>query len=136
MIRKSNSIIVLLFIQNNCQFKNIAKKCKPLSMLSSSSIVHVQGCFRVVQLRKYYFAQFFLSKRVKRVRHFCFHNKKKTLPRPQVFSVKGELTCKKAAFLTSSVHYTQNSSKFGYQQLVMVNYACAFSQSESGKHFE
>ena len=36
-----NSIIVLLFIQSNFQFKNIAKTCLPPSMLSSSSIVHV-----------------------------------------------------------------------------------------------
>ena len=43
MIRKPNSIIVLLFIQNNSQFKNIAKTCLPPSMLSSSLIVHVQG---------------------------------------------------------------------------------------------
>ena len=42
MIRKPNSIIVLLFIQNNSQFKNIAKTCLPPSMFSSSSIV--QGC--------------------------------------------------------------------------------------------
>ena len=41
MIRKPNSIIVLLFIQNNSYFKNIAKTCLPPSMLSSSSIVHV-----------------------------------------------------------------------------------------------
>ena len=27
-------------------------------------------------------------------------------------------------------------SKFGEQQLVMVNYACGFNQSETGKHFE
>ena len=27
-------------------------------------------------------------------------------------------------------------SKFGEQQLVMVNYACGFSQSETGKYFE
>ena len=50
MIRKPNSIIVLLFIQNNSLFKNIAKACLPPSMLSSSSIVHK---IRVVQLSKY-----------------------------------------------------------------------------------
>ena len=42
MIRKL--VIVLLFIQNNFKFKNIAKTCLPPSMLSSSSIVHVQVC--------------------------------------------------------------------------------------------
>ena len=45
LIRKLNSIIdLLLFIQNNSQFKNIAKTCLTPSMLSSSSIVHIQGC--------------------------------------------------------------------------------------------
>ena len=36
-----NSIIVLLFIQSNSTFKNIAKTCLPPSMLSSSSKVHL-----------------------------------------------------------------------------------------------
>ena len=44
MIRKPNSIIVLLFIQNNSQFKNIAKTSLTASMLSLSSIVYVQVC--------------------------------------------------------------------------------------------
>ena len=41
MISKPNSIIVLLIIQINSEFKNIAKTCLPPSMLSSSSLVHV-----------------------------------------------------------------------------------------------
>ena len=41
VIRKPNSIIVLLFIQNSSKFKNIAKTSLPASMLSLSSIVHV-----------------------------------------------------------------------------------------------
>ena len=49
MKRKPNSIIVLLFIQNNSWFKNIAKTCLPPSMLCSSSIVHLRG----FHLRKY-----------------------------------------------------------------------------------
>ena len=44
MIRKPNSIIVILFIQNDSQFKNIAKTCLPPSMLSSSSIVYIYVC--------------------------------------------------------------------------------------------
>ena len=44
MIRKPNSIIVLLFTQNNSKFKNIAKTSLPASMLSLSSIVYVQVC--------------------------------------------------------------------------------------------
>ena len=44
ILRKPNSLIALLFIQNNSQFKNIAKICLPASMLSLSSIVYVQVC--------------------------------------------------------------------------------------------
>ena len=44
ILRKPNSLIALLFIQNNSQFKNIAKTCLPTSMLSLSSIVYVQVC--------------------------------------------------------------------------------------------
>ena len=83
MIRKPNSVIVLLFIQNNSQFKNIDKTCLPPSMVSLSSIVHVQGllsfanilqigdvALRVVlccscHVFSHYFAQFLLLKRVK-----------------------------------------------------------------------
>ena len=41
MIRKPNSITVLLFIENNSEFKDIAKTSLPASMLSLSSIVYV-----------------------------------------------------------------------------------------------
>ena len=40
---------------------------------------------------------------------------KTTQPRPQVFTVKGALTCTNAVFLTSFPRETQNSSKFGHQ---------------------
>ena len=52
----------------------------------------------------------------------------------------GSITCKKAALLTSfwrhRFNITKILSKFGKQQLVMVNYACGFNQSETGKYFE
>ena len=126
------------------------------SMLSSSSIVHVQGCsapqiFSKQQMSSfelssccscqvfcYYFAQFLLLKRVK-CPPFLFSQPittKTTQPRSQVFSANGALTCKEAALLTSSTHQQQNSSKFGHHQLVMGNYVYAFSQSELGKYFE
>ena len=45
--------------------------------------------------------------------------------------------------LTSSVQYFSAGcifdvigSIFGQQQLIMVNYACRFNQSETGKYFE
>ena len=111
MIRKPKSIIVSLFIQNNSQFKNIAKTCLPPSILSSSSPVHVQGCstpqvFSKQQMSplkfssccschvfSYYFAQVLLLKRVKCLPFFVFTTKP-TQPRSQVFSVDSSLTCK------------------------------------------
>ena len=90
--RKPNSIIVLLLIQHNSQFKNKAKTCLPPSMLSSPSIVHVQGCsapqiFSKQQMSpfelcsccschvfSYNFAWFLLLKRVTCPPFFCFHN--------------------------------------------------------------
>ena len=123
MIRKPNSIIVSLFIQNNSQFKNKAtcKTCLPPSILSSPSMVYVQGCsapqiFSKQQMSPFElcsccschvfsnnFAQFLLLKRVKCPPFFVLKNKT-TQPCPQVFSVNGALTCQKAALLTSSVH--------------------------------
>ena len=118
MIRKPNSIIVLLFIQNNSQFKKKAKTCLPPSRLSSPSIAHVQGCSAPQIFSKqqmvpfelcsgcschvfsYNFAQFLLLKRVKCPSFFVFTTKA-TQPRPQVFLVNGALTCEIAAFLTS-----------------------------------
>ena len=117
MIRNSNLLIVLLFIQNNSQFKNMLTSIDP-SMLSSSSIVHVQGCsapqiFSKQQMSpfelssccschvfSYFFAQFLLLKQMKCPPFFKFTTKTTQL-RPRVFSVKGALTGKNAAFLTS-----------------------------------
>ena len=118
MRRKPNSIIVLLSIQNNSQLKNKAKTCLPPLMLSSPSIVHIQGCsapqlFSRHQMSpfelcsccschvfSYSFAQFSLLKTVKCPPSFLFTTKT-TQPRPQVFSVNGALTCKNTVVLTS-----------------------------------
>ena len=115
---KAESITVFLFIQNNSQFKSKAKICLPPLMLSSPSIVHVQGCSALEIFSKqhmspfelcsccschvfsYNFAQFLLLKRVKCPPFFVFTTKT-TQPCPQVFSVNSALTCKNAAFLTS-----------------------------------
>ena len=42
----------------------------------------------------------------------------------------------RAALLKSLVQYEKALSKFGEQQLVTVNYACVFNQSQMGKYFE
>ena len=123
MIRKPNSIIVLLFIQNNPQFKNIAKTCLPpsiRSMLSSSSIVHVQGCsapqiFSKQQISPFelssccschVFSHYFaynvpavvLTLETNEVSAILVFRTKTTQPRPQVFSVNGSLTCRRLHF--------------------------------------
>ena len=108
MIRKPNSIIVLLFIQNNSQFKNVAKhaylhrsidvkfifdsaRCSAPQIFSKQQMSPFElssCCF--CHVFSYYLAQFLLLKLVK-----C------------------------PPFL-----FNRNNS------------ACAFSQSESGKYFE
>ena len=77
----------------------------------------------------------------------------KSQSRPQVFSVNGWIICSGLHFwrhfdvnggiICSGLHFwrhwlnmTKILSKFGEQQLVMVNYACGFNQSETGKYFE
>ena len=149
---KTEFINCFIFIQNNSQFKNIAKTCLPPSMFSSSSIVYVQvfpspqifskqqmspfevvfllflPCFKllfrlVLPLETSEMSAIFTTKTICST---C----------SQVFSVNDVLICNKAALLTSPVYQMQNFFRFGQQELVMVNYVCAFSQSESGKYFE
>ena len=42
----------------------------------------------------------------------------------------------RAALLTSLAQHDKVLSKFGEQQLVMMDYACDFNQSKTGKYFE
>ena len=86
-------------------------------------------------------------------RSLFFCSPKITQSRPQVFSVNGSIICSGLHFwrhfdvigsiIFSGLHFwrhwfnmTKILSKFGEQQLVMVNYACGFNQSETGKYFE
>ena len=116
-IRKPYSVIVLLFIQNNSKLKNIAKTCLPPLIHRCS--VHLRWCtFRFVQLCKYspnsrchpsscllavlavflaIFSPSSYSWNEWNVRHFFKFTTKTTQPRPQVFSVNGDLTCENAA---------------------------------------
>ena len=105
MIRKPNSITVLLFIQKNSQFKNIAKTCLPPSMFSSSSIVYVQVCpapqiFSKQQMSpielssccschvfSYFFTQFLLLKRVKCPPFFQVYNQNNSTSSPGLLSL-------------------------------------------------
>ena len=125
MIRKPNSIIVLLFIQNNSQFKNIWLKHaylhrpidvkfffnnnKRLGLFSSTNILQIADvALRVVLLLflpcfKLLF-RLVLTLETSEMSAIFVFTTKTTQPPPQVFSVNGALTCKKAALLTSSVH--------------------------------
>ena len=78
---------------------------------------------------------FILLKQVK-CSAILYHYRNVTQPHPQVFSVNGLIIWQFAPRLTSSVHTSQTSSKFGRQQLVMMDYAWNFSQSEMAKYFE
>ena len=77
----------------------------------------------------------------------------KSQSRPKVFSINGWIICSGLHFwrhfdvngwiICSGLHFwrhwlnmTKILSKFGEQQLVMVNYACGFNQSKTGKYFE
>ena len=121
LIRKRNTIIVLLFIQNHWQFKNIAKTCLPPSMSRSSLIVHVQGCSALqnnflliadVALPVVFllflpcFQLLFhlvLTLETSEMSAIFVFTTKTTQPCPQVVSVNSALTSKEAALLTSLV---------------------------------
>ena len=74
-------------------------------------------------------------------------------PCPQVFAVNSWIVCSglhlwrhfdvNGSIIFGGLHFwchwfnmAKILSKFGEQQLVMVNYACGFNQSEMGKYFE
>ena len=61
---------------------------------------------------------------------------KTTQPRPQVFSVNCSTNWQFPCTIDVIFHTSQNSSKFGRQQLVVMNYAWDFSQSEAKKYYE
>ena len=59
-----------------------------------------------------------------------------TQSRPQVFSVNGSIICSGLHFWHQWLNMAKSLSKFGEQQLIVVNYACGFNQSETAKCFE
>ena len=93
---------------------------------------------------------------LKGVLRFCslfFYSPNITQPCPQIFAVSGSIICSGLHFwrhfdvngsiIFGGLHFWRHwfnmakiLSKFGEQQLVMVNYACGFNQSETGKYFE
>ena len=82
-------------------------------------------------------------------RFLFFRSPNITQPCPQVFTVNGSIICNGLHFwrhfdvngsiIFGGLHFWRHwfnlakiLSKFGEQQLVMVNYACGFNQSETG----
>ena len=87
------------------------------------------------------FRQYSAVKRVKcsaTVPLFCSNYQNNSILSPGFLSQRFN-NLQKAALLTSFwCHWFDDKilSKFGQQQLLMVNYACGFNQSETGKYFE
>ena len=96
---------------------------------------------------------FRLLKGVSPLRSLLFRSPNITQPCPQVFSVNASIICSRLNFwrhfdvigsiIFGGLYFWRHwfnmakiISKFGEQQLVMVNYACGFNQSEMGKYFE
>ena len=68
-------------------------------------------------------------------RHFVLTTKR-IQPRPQVFSVICSIIWHFCCTVDVIFQVSQNSSKFGRQKLVMINYAWDFSQSQTDKYLE
>ena len=107
------------------------------------------NCFITCIHSKY----FLLLKGVSPLRSLFIHSPNITQPCPQVFLVNSSIICSGLHFwrhfdaigsiIFGGLHFWRHwfnmakiLSKFGEQQLVMVNYACGFNQSETGKYFE
>ena len=120
MIQKPNSIIVLLFIQSNSQFKGSENMLTSidvkfifdsarLGLFSSANILQIADvALRVVFLLFLPCFQLFfrlvLTLETSEMSAIFVFTTKTTQPRPQVFSVNAKLTYSYAALLTSSVN--------------------------------
>ena len=100
----------------------------------------------------YSFKIFLILKGVSPFRSLFFRSPNITQPCPQIFSVNssiisgllfwrhfditGSIIFGRLHFWCHWFNMAKILSKFGEQQLVMVNYACGFNQSEMGKYFK
>ena len=109
---KAESIIALIFIQNICPF---LKEFRHFALFFRSP--------KITQSHPQVFSVNGLI--ICRGQHFCHH-----------FDVIGSIICRGMHFWRHWFNMTKILFKFGQQQLVMVNYACGFNQSETGKCFE
>ena len=109
ILRKPNSIIALLFIQNIF----FAQTCRPSRSHFAFFLNSTTSSLGFSVNRSIYLQQAALLTSFWRQ---WFNN------------------LQQAALLTSSVECDKILCKFGQQQLVMVNYACGFNRSEMGKY--
>ena len=144
----------LLFIQNNSYFTNKLKHAylhRSTSIACLSAGLGAKGFFRTANIlqiadvvRRVVFLLVLLCfqpvvrpflplETSEMFRHFVLTT---TQPRLQVFSVNGLVFWQLCCTTDVIVHISQNSSKFGRHQLVMMNYPWDFSQSETEKYFE
>ena len=134
ILRKPNSIIVLLFLQNNSKFKNKLKhsnlgRCKHIDnaslsglILGDQSLLRSANIFQIADVVRRViffcscdvFRQYFALNRVKfstTVSPFCSYYQNNST-RPQVFTVNRSITCNKVAPLTSFWRHRFNMTKF------------------------
>ena len=139
--------------QGGCyQQRPKAEVDNPLQDLQSSSYpakTEFNNCLPVIIIHSKYFL---ILEGVSLFHSLFFCSPNITQPCPQVFSVNGSIICSGLHFwlhfdvivsiifgglhLIHWFNMAKILSKFGEQQLVMVNYACGFNQSEMGKYFE
>ena len=113
--------------------------CRMKAEFNNCFIIHSK-CYAILEGASLFRSMFFRSPNV-------------TQPWPQVFSVNDSIICSGLHFwrrfdIIGSIIFcglyfwrhwfnmTKILSKFGEKQLVMVNYACGFNQSEMGKYFQ
>ena len=124
-----------------------AKTCLPPSMLRCCSVLQtlskqqMSSVDRRVEFLLFFFsffsqqfAYFVLAKRVK-CSAILYSRPKTTQPLPQVFSINCLVFWQLCCTIDVNFRISQNSSKFGQQQLVMMN-PWDFSQSQTEKYFE
>ena len=119
ILRKPNSIIALLFIQNISSF------LKEFS--------HYALCFPLTKYNTT-LSPGFLGQRFNNLRRAVLLTS--LIQYGEDFDVIGSIIIGRLHFWRHWFNMAKILSKFGEQQLVMVNYACGLNQSGTGKYFE
>ena len=119
ILRKPNSIIALLFIQTISSFLKEFR--------------HYALCFSAHQYNTT-LSPDFLGQRFNNLRRAVLLTS--LIQHGEDFDVIGSIIFGRLYFWRHWFNVAKFLSKFGEQQLVMVNFACGLNQSETGKYFE